>query len=65
MERSGKKLKTEIYISGENLEKVDLILDYLNSLPDVQNGDAQPWDYSAVYDMLINRAIEHFKIPGK
>lgn len=64
MEKSGKKLKIEIYISGENLEKVDLILDYLNSLPDVQNGDAQPWNYSAVYDMLINRAIERFNLPG-
>lgn len=65
MEKSGKKLKMEIYVSGENLEKVDLIIDYLNGLPDVRNGDAQPWDYSAVYDMLINRAIERFKIPGK
>ena len=64
MEKSGKKLKIEIYISGENLQKVDLILDYLNSLPDVQNGDAQPWNYAAVYDMLINRAIERFNFPG-
>ena len=64
MEKSGKKLKMEIYVSGENLEKVDLILDYLNSLPDVQNGDEQPWNYSAVYDMLINRAIERFNLPG-
>ena len=64
MERSGKKLKMEIYVSGENLEKVDLILSYLNSLPDVQNGDAQPWDYSAVYDMLINWAIERFNLTG-
>lgn len=62
MERSGKKLKMEIYVSGENLEKLDRIREYLNDQNDVKSGDIDRWKKSDVYTLLFNNAIEGFKL---
>ena len=62
MEKSGKKLKMEIYVSGENLEKLDRIRAYLNDQNDVKSGDIDRWKKSDVYTLLFNNAIEGFKL---
>lgn len=62
MEKSGKKLKMEIYVSGENLEKLDRIREYLNDQNDVKSGDIDRWKKSDVYTLLFNNAIEGFKL---
>lgn len=58
----GKTLSVKIYVTGENLEKLDCIRDYLNSQNDVISGDVEPWTKAAVYELLFNSAIEDFEI---
>ena len=58
---TGKMLSIKIYVTGENLEKLDQIRQYLNSQNDVLSGDVDRWTKSAVYQLLFNDAIENFK----
>lgn len=59
---TGKTLNVKIYVTGENLEKLEQIRDHLNSKNDVQSGDAEHWKKSDVYALLFNDAIENFKL---
>ena len=59
---TGKTLNLKIYVTGENLEKLEQIRDHLNRKSDVQSGDAERWKKSDVYALLFNDAIEKFKL---
>lgn len=58
----GKILNLKIYVTGENLEKLDRIREYLNDQNDVKSGDIDRWKKSDVYTLLFNNAIEGFKL---
>ena len=45
----GKTLNLKIYVTGENLVKLERIREYLNAQNDVQSGDAEKWTKKAVY----------------
>ena len=57
---NGKTLNLKIYVTGENLEKLERIREHLNASDDVKNGDIDPWKKSDVYCLLFNSAIENF-----
>lgn len=59
---AGKTLNLKIYVTGENLEKLEQIRDYLNSKDDVKSGDAERWKKSDVYALIFSNAIENFKL---
>ena len=59
---AGKTLNLKIYVTGENLEKLEQIREYLNAQNDVASGDAEKWNKSAVYQLLFNDAIKNFKL---
>ena len=59
---TGKTLNLKIYVTGENMEKLERIRDYLNSEDDVKSGDAERWKKSDVYALLFNDAINNFKL---
>ena len=58
----GRTLNIKIYVTGENLEKLEQIRAYLNAQNDVVSGDVDRWTKSAVYQQLFNDAIENFKL---
>ena len=58
----GKMLSMRIFVTGENLEKLELIRNYLNSQNDVVSGDVDRWTKTAVYQLLFNEAIQNFKL---
>lgn len=58
----GRTLNIKIYVTGENLEKLEQIREYLNAQNDVVSGEADRWTKSAVYQLLFNDAIENFKL---
>lgn len=58
---TGKTINIKIYVTGENLEKLDQIRRYLNDQNDVKSGDVDRWTKSAVCQLLFNDAIEKFK----
>lgn len=57
----GKTLNLKIYVTGENLEKLEQIREYLNNQNDVKSGDVDRWKKSDVYELLFNDAINNFK----
>lgn len=57
----GKTLNLKIYVTGENLEKLEQICEYLNNQNDVKSGDVDRWKKSDVYELLFNDAINNFK----
>lgn len=57
----GKTLNLRIYVTGENLEKLERIREHLNGKNDVQSGDVDRWKKSDVYELLFNDAINNFK----
>lgn len=59
---AGKTLNLKIYVTGENLEKLERIREYLNNQNDIKNGDIERWKKSDVYMLLFNDAIENFKL---
>ena len=59
---AGKTLNLKIYVTGENLEKLEQIREYLNNKSDVRSGDVEPWKKSDVYALLFNDAIDNFKL---
>ena len=59
---AGKTLNLKIYVTRENLEKLEQIREYLNAQNDVCSGDAEKWTKSAVYEMLFNFAIENYEL---
>ena len=59
---TGKTLNLKIYVTGENLEKLERIRDYLNSKDDVKSGDVEHWKKSDAYALIFNDAIENFKL---
>lgn len=59
---AGKTLNVKIYVTGENLEKLEQIREHLNSKNDVRSGDVEPWKKSDVYALLFNDAINNFKL---
>lgn len=58
---TGKTLNIKIYVTGENLGKLERIREHLNNQNDVQSGDADRWKKSDVYALLFNDAINNFK----
>lgn len=58
----GRTLNIKIYVTGENLEKLEQIRDHLNSKSDVKSGDVDRWKKSDVYALLFNDAINNFKL---
>ena len=58
---TGKTLNLKIYVTGENLEKLERIREYLNNSADVNNGAVERWKKSDVYSLLFNDAINNFK----
>ena len=54
---AGKMLSMKIFVTGENLEKLERIWEYLNSKNDVQSADVERWKKSDVYTLLFNDAI--------
>ena len=58
----GKTLNLKIYVTGENLEKLERIREYLNNKNDVQSGDVERWKKSDVYTLLFNDAIKNYKL---
>ena len=58
----GRTLNIKIYVTGENLEKLEQIREYLNSKNDVQSGDVERWKKSDVYTLLFNDAIKNYKL---
>lgn len=62
MSKTGKTLSMRVYVTGENLEKLERIINHLNGQNDVLSGDADRWTKSAVYQQLFNDAIENFKL---
>lgn len=59
---AGKMLNLKIFVTGENLEKLERIREYLNSKNDVQSGDVERWKKSDVYTLLFNDAIKNYKL---
>lgn len=59
-EKLGRYLSMRVFISGENLEKLEQIIEHLNTSDDVKNGDVETWKKSDVYCLLFNSAIENF-----
>ena len=59
---AGKTINLKIYVTGENLEKLERIREYMNAQNDVQSGDAEKWTKKAVYEQLFNDAIKKFKL---
>ena len=57
----GRTLNIKIYVTGENLEKLERIREYLNNQNDVKSGDVDRWKKSDVYELLFNDAINNFK----
>ena len=57
----GRTLNIKIYVTGENLEKLEQIREYLNNQNDVKSGDVDRWKKSDVYELLFNDAINNFK----
>lgn len=58
----GRTLNIKIYVTGENLEKLEQIREHLNSKNDVRSGDIERWKKSDVYALLFNDAINNFKL---
>lgn len=58
----GKTLNLRIYVTGENLEKLEQIREHLNSKNDVRSGDVDRWKKSDVYTLLFNDAIKNYKL---
>lgn len=58
---TGKTINIKIYVTGENLEKLEQIREHLNSRNDVRSGYADRWKKSDVYELLFNDAINNFK----
>ena len=58
---AGKTLNLKIYVTRENLEKLERIREYLNNQNDVKSGDVDRWKKSDVYELLFNDAINNFK----
>ena len=59
---AGKTLNLKIYVTVENLEKLEQIREHLNSKNDVRSGDIERWKKSDVYALLFNDAINNFKL---
>ena len=59
---TGKTLNLKIYVTGENLKKLERIQEQLNGNSDVQSGDVERWKKSDVYALLFNDAINNFKL---
>ena len=59
---AGKMLSLKIFVTGENLEKLERIREYLNAQNDVASGDSEKWTKSAVYQLLFNDAIKNFEL---
>ena len=59
---TGKTLNLKIYVTGENLEKLEQIIKHLNNSDDVKYGAIERWKKSDVYAILFNDAIRNFKI---
>ena len=59
---AGKMLSLKIFVTGENLEKLEWIREYLNNKNDVQSGDVERWKKSDVYTLLFNDAIKNYKL---
>ena len=62
MNKIGKNLSIRIFVTGENLEKLDKIREHLNSRDDVKSGSVERWKKSDVYELIFNDAIEGFKL---
>ena len=60
IDKIGKYLSMRVFVTGENLKKLERIIEHLNASDDVKNGDVEPWKKSDVDGLLFNSAIENF-----
>lgn len=58
----GEILTIKVFVTPENLEKLDRIRDFLNSQDDVKYNMIDPWTEKDVHELLFNAAIENFKL---
>ena len=57
----GEILTIKVFVTPENLEKLERIRDFLNSRDDVKYNMIDPWTEKDVHELLFNTAIENFK----
>ena len=57
----GELLTIKVFVTPENLEKLERIRDFLNSRDDVKYNMIDPWTEKDVHELLFNTAIENFK----
>lgn len=58
----GEILTIKVFVTPENLEKLDRIREFLNSRDDVKYNMIDPWTEKDVNELLFNAAIENFKL---
>lgn len=51
----------KVFLTDEEKEKINKILEHLNSKDDVLSGEIEKWTKKNVYELLLGRAIEGYK----
>lgn len=61
-ETYGKIMTFRVFVTSENLKKIDKIIEHLNNQEDVCSGRIEKWGKKDVYEMLLNSAIEQYDL---
>lgn len=61
-ETYGKTMTFSVFVSSENIAKIDKIMEHLNNQEDVRSGQVERWTKKDVYEQLINSAIEKYDL---
>lgn len=61
-ETYGKTITFSVFVSSENIAKIDKIMEHLNNQEDVRSGQVERWTKKDVYEQLINSAIEKYDL---
>lgn len=61
-ETYGKTITFRVFVTSENIEKIDKIIEHLNDQEDVKSGKVERWTKNDVYEQLINSAIETYDL---
>lgn len=62
MREYGEYLEMRIFVTPENLDKLDLILQKVNSSPEIMCGEIPLWTKQTLYEELFNAAIAKYKL---